>query len=101
MSGRRWGGAKRGGGKLICLFIFLQLWTGFEDSGAHAIFLPKALPVAQIAMTGSIYSTLAITIERYLIVCHPFYTVSHSWKAKRYIVPIGKRGCVIILMNVP
>ena len=25
---------------------------------------------------------------RYLIVCHPFYTVSHSWSAKRYIIPI-------------
>ena len=44
--------------------------------------------MAQIALTGSIYSTLAITIERYLIVCHPFYTVSHNWSAKRYIIPI-------------
>ena len=44
--------------------------------------------MAQIALTGSIYSTLAITIERYLIVCHPFYTVSHKWSAKRYIIPI-------------
>ena len=64
------------------------MWKGFEDSGAHSIFLPKALPVAQIALTGSIYSTLAITVERYLIVCHPFYTVSHKWSAKRYIIPI-------------
>ena len=71
------------------LYVFLlQLWKGFEDSGAHSIFLPKALPMAQIALTGSIYSTLAITIERYLIVCHPFYTVSHKWSAKRYIIPI-------------
>jgi hypothetical protein len=65
-----------------------QLFQGFQSSGAHAIFLPKALPVAQIALTGSIYSTLAITIERYLIVCHPFYTVSHSWSSKRYVIPI-------------
>ena len=28
------------------------------------------------------------TTERYLIVCHPFYTVSHRWSAKRYIIPI-------------
>ena len=46
------------------LFLF-QLCEGFEDSGAHAIFLPKALPVAQIVLTGSIYTTLAISIERW------------------------------------
>ena len=26
--------------------------------------------------------------SRYLIVCHPFYTVSHSWSGKRYAIPI-------------
>ena len=71
-----------------CSLILFQLYPEFEESGAHSIFLPKALPLAQIALTGSIYSTLAITIERYLIVCHPFYTVSHSWSAKRYVIPI-------------
>eukprot|EP00093_Oithona_nana_P008765 08765.XXX_270950_269375_1 [CDS] Oithona nana genome sequencing. len=70
------------------LFALPKLYPEFEESGAHSIFLPKALPLAQIALTGSIYSTLAITIERYLIVCHPFYTVSHSWSAKRYVIPI-------------
>jgi hypothetical protein len=42
----------------------------------------------QIALTGSIYSTLAITVERYLTVCHPFYTVSHRWSATHYVAPI-------------
>ena len=74
--------------RLIRSLILFQLYPEFEESGAHSIFLPKALPLAQIALTGSIYSTLAITIERYLIVCHPFYTVSHSWSAKRYVIPI-------------
>ena len=32
---------------------------------AHPHVLPKALPIAQVVMTGSIYSTLAITVERY------------------------------------
>ena len=33
-------------------------------SVAHPHVLPKALPIAQVVMTGSIYSTLAITVER-------------------------------------
>lgn len=69
-------------------FTLYQVSPSYKTSGAHYFILPKALPLAQIALTGSIYSTLAITIERYLIVCHPFYTVSHKWSAWRYIVPI-------------
>lgn len=72
----------------ILLFALPYMSQAYRESGAHYYILPKALPFAQIALTGSIYSTLAITIERYLIVCHPFYTVSHSWSAKKYIVPI-------------
>ena len=70
------------------MLTFSQVSEGYKSSGAHFYILPRALPLAQIALTGSIYSTLAITVERYLIVCHPFYTVSHKWSAWRYILPI-------------
>ena len=33
------------------------------------------LPLAHILMTANIYFTLAITLERYTTVCHPFYKV--------------------------
>ena len=36
--------------------------------------VPTVLPFAQIALTGSIYCTLAVAIERYLSVCHPHTT---------------------------
>jgi hypothetical protein len=31
---------------------------------------------------------MAMTIERYLTVCHPFYHHSHSWPTRCYILPI-------------
>jgi len=36
---------------------------------------------------SSIYLTLAVTIERYVAVCHPFHARSEfTWKQARYIV---------------
>ena len=43
---------------------------------------------AQIGLTGGIYFTVAVTVERYLTVCQPFYHVSHKWSAWRYVAPI-------------
>ena len=31
---------------------------------------------------------MAVTVERYLTVCQPFYHVSHKWSAWRYVAPI-------------
>ena len=43
------------------------------------------LPLAQVGLTGSIFFTLAVTMERYFTVCHPFYKFRHSWSAWAYI----------------
>ena len=60
--------------------------------------IPWALPCAQIGLTGSIYFTLAISVERYFTVCRPFYRASHAWPAKAYIVPIV---LVSVVYNLP
>ena len=31
---------------------------------------------------------MAMTVERYLTVCHPFYHHSHSWPTRCYVLPI-------------
>ena len=54
----------------------------------HPYVVPRAIPMIQVALTGSVYATTAISIERYLIVCRPFWTVSNNWSSKRYIIPI-------------
>ena len=40
-------------------------------------------------ISGSIYFTMAITVERYLSVCHPFYRVRHTWPPWFFVVPIA------------
>ena len=54
----------------------------------HPYVVPRAIPMIQVALTGSVYATTAISIERYLIVCRPFWTVSNNWSSKLYIIPI-------------
>ena len=58
----------------------------FKDTAIYqsTFFLTRTL--ANIAMMGSVYLTMAITIERYITVCHPFYRVSHSWPTKRLVL---------------
>ena len=41
---------------------------------------------------------MAIALERYLTVCHPFYRVVHNWSAWVYIVPIAVTS---LLYNLP
>ena len=47
--------------------------------------IPVLLPMGQITMSGSIYLTIAVAVERYITVCHPFFKVS-SVCAPRTIV---------------
>ena len=53
-----------------------SLWNQFS---VHSYVFPILYPLAQIALTGSVYSIVTITVERYLIVCHPFFTVQVRW----------------------
>merc|ERR1712227_327239 len=60
----------------LSLFCLPLIWSAYFDH-VFPYIVPYILPLAQIALTGSIYSTLAVAIERYTSVCHPHYTPSH------------------------
>ena len=72
--------------------------SSYIIDGPWYYIVPFAVPIGQISMTGSVYFTTVITIERYLTVCHPFYMVSRSLSAR----PISV-GIIIfaILYNLP
>ena len=36
------------------------------------LIAPIVLPITQIAMTGSVYSVVAVALERYFNICKPF-----------------------------
>ena len=60
--------------------------------------IPIGYPILETALTSSIYFTLAITIERYLIVCHPFYAFNRDWPFLTYMLPISLFS---VLYNIP
>ena len=58
-----------------------------------------AYSLLEVGVTGSIYSTIAISAERYLVVCHPFYADSNKkWSTKTQIILVT---IFSILYNVP
>ena len=96
----------------ILLFVVPGLSEEYSRQGYAFLFAPTVMPITQIALTGSVYCTMAISVERYLVVCHPFYTTSKNWSAKRYMIPIilfsviynlprffELRSCIIIFQN--
>jgi len=75
---------------VLCMMIFSlpEIVEDYKKLGYHFYIAPKALAVMQISLTGSVYCTVCISIERYLTVCHPFYISAKHWSSKRYIIPI-------------
>merc|ERR1719206_313081 len=71
----------------IMLFSLPTLYPSIRRISVYAYLVPVLLPLAQIGLTGSIYLTVAISIERYTTVVHPFFKLSHSWSSSIYIIP--------------
>ena len=45
-------------------------------------------PIVHICVTGSTYITIAISVERYMVICRPLFYRTHSWPLQFFIIPI-------------
>ena len=59
----------------VIIFGLPHLIPNFAESNFLNQNIPSFLAIVHISLTGSIYFTIAVTIERYLTVCHPYFKV--------------------------
>ena len=45
------------------------------------VLFPATKPNKVFLLSGSIYTMMAVAIERYITVCHPFFKITHNWGA--------------------
>jgi len=81
----------------ISMFSLPNLSTMFSGTYQN-LSLPIVLPVAHIGMVGSIYSTLALSVERYLAVVHPITKYRHKYSSMHFILPVVLYS---VLYNLP
>ena len=55
----------------IACFSLPQLSTGYRNN-VLIFILPYLIPCAQITLASSGFSTVALTVERYISVCYPY-----------------------------
>ena len=92
---------------LLLMSLFLAVPTIYLEKEiledyyfAYPYMHPYVYPVALIAQTGTVYTTLAFTVERYIAVCKPLHAANTCTMArtKRVILAIFVAS---VLYNIP
>lgn len=75
-------------------------FRGFEAGSKIFTLLFPALiyPLSWIGLTGSIFMTFAISIERFLGICYPLKFPPHTRKSWYYILPVV---FISLIINIP
>ena len=70
----------------------LRMLTFFISYFLVHIFVylaPYLVPLTQMALTGSVHTTVALTLERYISVVVPFFRQRNNLKAWIFITPVA------------
>ena len=59
------------------------IYLDFKEINLHALLS------FQITLTGSCYTTIAITIERFLAIRTPFFMQRYNIKARHFMIPVS------------
>ncbi|TRY61270.1 hypothetical protein TCAL_02155 [Tigriopus californicus] len=71
----------------VNLFYSLPIHSRFYEVEILPYMTPLLLPLIHIVLTGSVYSVVAVAVERYFIICNPFNIVNQG-RGFRYIILI-------------
>jgi len=80
----------------VLMYSLPNLSLAYKDS-VFPFFLPYLLPLIHIALTGSVYTTIAVAVERCITVLAPFTSIK-SFHGFLYLCPIILFS---ILYNIP
>ena len=81
----------------VFTFSLPKFSKAYEESVWYYI-VPLSIPILQVSLTGSIYCTMTITLERYLVVCQPFYRMTRNWRPHVFLLSIV---ILSIIFNTP
>ena len=81
----------------LLLYAVSKLSEAYKH-GIYLIIAPYLFPIFEIGSTGSIYFTMAVSIERYFVVCRPFWYHEKAIASWRYTIPII---CFSVMYNIP
>ena len=79
----------------ILSYVSLLSYRVFSCNGQDNMFSKLTYPLLNISLTGSIYMTMAISLERYLGICHP---MAGPRRSSFYIFPVL---LVSVIFNFP
>lgn len=71
----------------VNLFYTVPIHSSFYEQELIPYLTPMLLPAIHIVLTGSVYSVVAVAVERYMIICNPFNCNVHG-QGGRYIAAI-------------
>ena len=75
--------------KIISIFKIFSVYFCSFTGKIFVLLAPYLMPVTQMALTGSVHTTVALTLERYISVVVPFFRQRNNLKAWTFILPVA------------